>query len=476
MASAASGVATVSPLDILHQRAQELGLDLASKEFAEAMDRADSLARFRDQFLIPRNSDLMHVDPALVVASDPCIYMCGNSLGLQPKQTQVLVMEELNKWARRGVTGHHDDSPRPWVSIDETVTGLCAKVVGARPNEVAIMNTLTVNLHLLMVPFYRPTPTRFKILFEAKSFPSDFYAFKSQAEFHGYNPTDALLQVEPRPGQQCISDDDICRIIEEQGDSIAVVLLSGVQYYNGQFFDIPRITKLAHEKGCTVGFDLAHAAGNIALQLHDWDVDFACWCTYKYLNAGPGGIAGAFVHEKHGALEGRPRFAGWWGVDREKRFTMAHDLDYIPGVQGLQLSNPPVLQTVSLLASLQLFDEATMPALRAKSQLLTSYLEWLLVKHLNVVAAVEGKRTVEIITPEDPARRGAQLSLLFSELIKPVFDELEKRGIVCDMREPNVLRVAPTPMYNTFADAHNFVRLLIDSLVEVRKRQRPHHV
>eukprot|EP00912_Choanoflagellata_sp_UC4_P000808 UC4_evm6s506 len=444
---------------------------LFSRVFAAAMDAKDPLALFRNDFCIPKKGELLDTDSSIqgVDPSDECVYLCGNSLGLQPGETSILVNEELQKWRRRGVVGHFDDSPRPWVSIDEHVVDRSEAIVGAKPGagEVAIMNTLTVNLHLLMVSFYRPTPKRHKILMETKAFPSDFYAIESQIKFHGFDPSKSLLEAVPRPGALIISEDDICKIIEEQGEEIALVIFSGVQFYTGQVFDMKRITAAAHAKGCTVGFDLAHAVGNVELHLHDWDVDFACWCSYKYLNSGPGGIAGAFVHERHATDFERPRFAGWWGHNTKTRFEMEYKFDPMPGAKGYQHSNPPVLQTVSLLASLRIFERTSMSKLREKSKLLTAYLELLIENALDPCA--DGSPACEIISPREPERRGCQLSLLFKRNIKPVFKELEKRGVIGDMREPDVMRIAPTPLYNTFTDVYNFVRLLNESVSAVDK-------
>lgn len=432
--------------------ASQHGLDLHSEAFARLLDSQDALAPLRHQFLVPKIKNLPDVDPTAAASDEDCVYLCGNSLGLQPKETSKLVNEELDKWARRGVIGHFDDSPRPWVSIDQTVVGKSADVVGALATEVAVMNSLTVNLHLLMIPFYQPTTERHKILIESRSFPSDHYAVCSQIALHGFDPKTSLVELAPRPGEHHLRDEDVLAAIRREGCSLALVMLSGVQFYTGQFFDIASITATAHEVGAVAGFDLAHAAGNVALRLHDWDVDFACWCSYKYLNAGPGGIAGAFVHERHSKLPG-PRLAGWWGVEPATRFKMDYDTPFQPGVLGLQLSNPPVLQTVSLLASLNLFAEAGMARLRAKSERLTGYL-------LELLDRVLGDRFFSVITPREPARRGCQLSLLFKQPIRPIFARLEQHGVVCDMREPNVLRVAPVPLYNSFHDVFRFVTLL----------------
>eukprot|EP00051_Salpingoeca_urceolata_P027694 m.482812 g.482812 ORF g.482812 m.482812 type:complete len:521 (+) comp22671_c0_seq1:159-1721(+) len=455
-----------SPMARLQHIATESKLDMDSAAFAKALDTQDKLSALRAEFNFPKNGQLLEADASLVEPEADCVYLCGNSLGLEPKETKTLVVEELDKWARRGVIGHFDDSPRPWVSIDETVVAKSAKIVGALPHEVAIMNTLTVNLHLLMIAFYRPTFKRHKIIMEAKAFPSDFYAVTSQIKQRGFNPDESLVEVGPREGEETIREEDILAAIEEHGDTTALVMFSGVQFYNGQFFDLPAITAKGHAHGCMVGFDLAHAVGNVELKLHEWDVDFACWCTYKYLNSGPGGIAGAFVHDKHNEDTSLPRLTGWWGVDPATRFEMGYDSPLLPGVKGFQLSNPPVLQTVSLLGSLNVFEKTSMQELRAKSELLTAYLEYLLN---SVVFSHDTKlaRPLRIITPTNHARRGCQLSLLFPENVKPIFDELEKRGVVCDKREPNVLRVAPAPMYNSFADVYRFGQLLRDSVQAV---------
>ncbi|EGD75996.1 kynureninase [Salpingoeca rosetta] len=442
-------------MDAVVALAKEQGLELGSEAFAAYLDDHDDLAHFRKEFHVPRMKTLTCVDQSLVDPETECVYLCGNSLGLQPKRTATIVQEELDAWAKGGVTGHFSDGPskRPWVSIDEQVTGKAARVVGAEEDEVAIMNTLTVNLHLLMVPFYTPTPDRYKIIVEAKAFPSDHFAVVSQIEQRGYSAADALVEVRPRDGEHSIRDEDVIAAINEHADTVALVLIGGVHYYTGQFFDLPAIAAAAHAQGAFMGVDLAHAVGNVELRLHDWDIDFACWCTYKYLNSGPGGIAGAFVHEKHNNTK-RPHFAGWWGVRLQERFKMEHDGHFMPGVRGLQLSNPGVLQTVALLGSLEIFDQTSMPDLRKKAKLLTGYLEALLT---NMFSKDDG---FEIITPSDPERRGCQLSVLFGRKIKPVFEQLEKRGVICDMREPNVMRLAPVPLYNSFNDVYRFVQLL----------------
>ncbi|KAJ7389149.1 hypothetical protein OS493_033235 [Desmophyllum pertusum] len=340
----------------------------------------------------------------------------------------------------------------------------------AKDIEVAIMNSLTVNVHLMMVPFYRPTPQRHKILIEAKAFPSDYYAVQSHIRFHGYDPAKAIIEATPREGEELLRTEDILSIIEDQGDAIALVLFSGVQFYTGQYFDMKRITASAQKKGCVVGWDLAHAVGNVELQLHDWNVDFACWCTYKYLNSGPGGIGGAFVHEKHAYNFDLPKFAGWWGHDRTTRFQMTNEFKPIPGVAAFQVSHPSPLQTVSLLGSLNVFAKTSMKKLRAKSDILTAYLELLLLRYYGLVQNDENGNPrnktnvhLSIVTPINPAKRGCQLSVKFSVPIQSVQKELQKRGVVVDTREPHVMRIAPTPLYNSFTDVHRFVTLLGDA-------------
>eukprot|EP00050_Salpingoeca_kvevrii_P004960 m.267047 g.267047 ORF g.267047 m.267047 type:complete len:489 (-) comp11068_c2_seq2:303-1769(-) len=453
--------------ETIQELVKSKGLEVTNPKVAELLDAQDELADLRKEFHVPKNGDLLEVDKSLVKEGDECIYLCGNSLGLEPTGTRKLITEELDKWARRGVTGHFDDSKRPWVSIDADAVEKSAPIVGASPQEISIMNSLTINLHLLMVAFYRPTKSRFKIIMEAKAFPSDFYALCSQARVHDLDPAEAVIQVAPRDGENFIREEDICDTIAKHGDSVAVVVFSGVQFYNGQFFDIPRITKAAHDVGAFAGFDLAHAVGNVVLKLHEWDVDFACWCSYKYLNSGPGGIAGAFIHGKHHDKE-LLKFAGWWGVELDTRFDMEYDARFQPGVRGLQCSNPPVLQVVSLLGSLLVFEKTSMGALRKKSELLTGYLE--LLVHAMVKEMQENnpdKKIVTILTPADPERRGCQLSLLFEEQVETVFQELEKRGVVLDLRKPNVLRVAPVPLYNTFRDVYRFVEYLRAGLSKV---------
>lgn len=434
------------------------GVDISSAEFAADLDSKDPLRSFRDQFLIPHTEDSAKIR----TPGSPCVYLCGNSLGLQPKGAKEAVAEEMTKWEERGVTGHFT-TERPWVSIDETVYQEMARVVGGLPVEVVCMNTLTANLHFLMVPFYRPTKERYKILMEAKSFPSDFFAITSQLHFHGIDPKDGLIEVAPREGESFIRTEDIEAVLAgEEGSKIALVLFSGVQYYTGQAFEIERITKAAHAAGAIAGFDCAHAAGNIDLKLHDWNVDFAVWCTYKYLNSGPGCTGGAFVHERHATDTERPRFAGWWGTDKTNRFKMEHDFRPTPGAFGYQVSNPSVLPLATMRASLDLFESAGMDKLRSKALGLTRYLELLVQKHL--------AEFVTILTPSDMSQRGCQLSLEFSLDLHTVHKRLDSESIIVDVREPSAMRVAPAPMYNSFSDVAEFVRVLTTVLLEEAKK------
>ena len=411
-----------------------------SAEFAAKMDAADGLAGFRPKFLIPKTS-----------SGEDCLYFTGNSLGLQPVTARKYIEEELDDWARLGVEGHLH-ARHPWLPYHEFVTEPLARVVGAKTGEVVAMNSLTVNLHLLMVSFYRPTADRFKIVIEKGAFPSDRYAVVSQLEFHGYSPDDALIELAPREGEATLRTDDILAAIEREGGSIALILMGGVNYYTGQAFDMQAITAAGHKSGCIVGFDLAHATGNLPLQLHDWDVDFAAWCSYKYLNAGPGGIAGIFVHERHSRSFDVPRFAGWWGHEKETRFLMGPNFVPLAGAEGWQLSNPPIFQLAALRASLEIFDEATMPRIREKSEVLTAYLEFLLKQ-------IDTDR-ISLITPGDAADRGCQLSIRVKNADKALFDAVTARGVVADWREPDVIRVAPVPLYNTFGDVYSFAEIL----------------
>ncbi|NUO82039.1 kynureninase [candidate division KSB1 bacterium] len=409
--------------------------------FAREMDAADPLASYRERFLFPKKRD-----------GQECLYFCGNSLGLQPRTAQAYIEQELRDWAELGVEGHFH-AQHPWLSYHEFLTEQTARLVGALPQEVVAMNSLTVNLHLLMLSFYRPTHERHKILIEAHAFPSDQYAVQSQLEFHGYDPRTALLEMPPREGEYDLRTEDIEAFIAREGKSIALIMLGGVNYATGQAFDMKRITAAGHAQGCVVGFDLAHAAGNLILALHDWEVDFAVWCSYKYLNAGPGGIAGCFVHERHGRNFDLPRLAGWWGHNKQTRFLMGPEFEALPGAEGWQLSNPPIFQLAALRAAMDIFDEVGMTALRAKSVLLTGYLEYLLMR--------EPARNFTIITPRDPEQRGAQLSLRMHKNGKTILQRLLGQNVICDWREPDLIRVAPAPLYNSFEEVYRFTEIFL---------------
>jgi kynureninase len=421
------------------------------RDFAAALDREDPLGRFRNEFHIPRSE-----------SGEEEIYFAGNSLGLLPKRTRRYVDEELEKWKRLAVKAHFSGE-NPWMPYHELLAEPMARLVGASPSEVVTMNSLTVNLHLMMTSFYRPTRERHRILIEEHAFPSDDYAVESQAAVHGFDPAEALVRLrsETPTKNPSIDTGEIARVLEREGEWIALVLLPGVQYYTGQAFEIEAITRLAHAKGCIVGWDLAHAAGNLVLRLHDWNADFAVWCTYKYLNSGPGSVGGCFVHERHGHGTSRdlPRFAGWWGHDKESRFRMEPGFRPIPGAEGWQLSNPPILSLAAIRASLDIFVEAGgMEPLREKSLRLTAYLEWLLTREIG--------DPVEILTPADPRQRGCQLSLRVKSKVpgRTVLERLEASGVVCDWREPDVIRVAPVPLYNQYEDVHRFVKILRNAL------------
>ncbi|GAA4350958.1 kynureninase [Hymenobacter saemangeumensis] len=407
----------------------------SSPAFAAEMDAADALASFRAEFHIPPGPD-----------GQPCAYFCGNSLGLLPKAARAAVEQEFADWERLGVEGHfHGTSP--WMHYHETLTGATARLVGAKPIEVVVMNNLTVNLHLLLITFYRPTATRYKILMEGGAFPSDQYALESQARLHGLHPDDAIVELVPRPGEHTLRTEDIEAKIAELGDSLATILLGGVNYYTGQAFDMAAITRAGHAVGALVGFDLAHAAGNLHLELHGWDVDFACWCSYKYLNSGPGGTSGVYIHERFAQRPDLLRLAGWWGHDLSDRFQMKKGFRPMAGAAGWQLSNAQIFPMAIHRVSIAMVDRAGgMTALRRKSEQLTGYLEYL-IEQLGLP-----RTRLEIITPADPAQRGCQLSLLVHERGRELFDFLAARGIIADWREPNVIRLAPVPLYNTFED------------------------
>ncbi|XP_035388622.1 kynureninase isoform X2 [Electrophorus electricus] len=449
---------TGSPREMIETVSEQLGCSATSREVAAHLDLHDDLQHLRQEFLVPTVADLPPSDLTLRDGSEECIYFVGNSLGLQPKNTKKYIDEELEKWAKTGAHGHVMGS-RPWAWAENNLEALMANIVGAKPEEVALMNGLTVNLHLLMLAFYKPTAKRHKILLEDRAFPSDHYAVKSQIQLRGFEPSKSSIFLKPRQGEDTLRTEDILSKIEQEGASIAVVMLSGVQYYTGQLFDMEAITRAGHAQGCYVAFDCAHAVGNVELQLHDWGVDFACWCTYKYMNSGAGGLAGAYVHEKHTDTV-KPALLGWWGHNLKTRFQMTNVMDLQPGVKGYRLSNQPILLVCPLQASLEIFNKTTMTDLRRKSVLLTGYLEYLLQYHYSRDEADPGKPYVRVITPSDPAQRGCQLSLSFSVPIRAVFKELEKRGVACDMREPDILRIAPVPLYNSFTDVHLFISIL----------------
>ncbi len=411
----------------------------ASLEYAQTQDRVDIMYSFRERFLFPQHNE------------QDVRYFCGNSLGLQPKSVSYLMNLELDDWAKHGVEGHFR-ARNPWVSYHSQFSESLAKIVGARPDEVVAMNTLTVNLHLLLLSFYRPHGKRFKIMMEAGAFPSDQYAIETQVRMYGYDPAEAIIEIAPKEGSNIIEEDDIIAAIKDAGRSLAVVMFGGVNYYTGQLFDMKRITEAAQRVGAYAGFDLAHAVGNVPMQLHDWNVDFACWCSYKYLNSGPGGVGGAFVHEHHGNNPKIFKLGGWWGNEEKTRFKMEKGFVPQKGVASWQMSNAPVFNMVAHLASLDIFNKAGIPALREKSLKLTAYMEFLLkqITHLPFT----------IITPEDPTRRGAQLSMLFHERGREVFQALSDNGVIADWREPNVIRIAPVPMYNTFEDCYRFYEIL----------------
>ena len=413
----------------------------SSLSFAKKMDEQDPLKGFREKFLFPD----FH--------KNEVIYFTGNSLGLQPVTTREMILEELDDWGKFGVEGHFM-SRRPWYSYHEQLTELSAYVVGAKPIETVVMHSLTTNIHLLMVSFYQPKGNRTKILCEKKAFPSDQYALMSQLEFHGLNK-DHLIEVGPREGEETIRHEDILRVIEENKDELALVFMGGVNYYTGQFFNLEEITKAGHEAGAIVGFDLAHAAGNVNLSLHDWGIDFATWCSYKYLNSSPGGVSGIYVHERHADNKELKRFAGWWGHDKEQRFLMEDQFVPIKGAEGWQLSNAPVLGMAAHLASLQLFKEAGMERIGSKRDLITAYLEYLILK-----VSSENGDFLKIITPSSIFERGSQLSLVLEKNGKKKFDLLTEQGIIADWREPNVIRIAPAPLYNSFEDCWHFAEVL----------------
>jgi len=408
-------------------------------DFAKELDNNDPLRHFREQFYIP------------FLNGRESVYLTGNSLGLQPRRTQEYIITELEDWANFGVEGHFHAN-NPWVAYHELFPQILTKLTGAYEEELVVMNQLTVNLHLLMTSFYRPSGKRYKIICEAKAFPSDQYAFATQAKLHGFNPDDAVIEVMPEKGSAYISTESIINTIRTHGSETALVLFGGVNYYSGQVFDMEAITKAAHEAGAMCGFDLAHAIGNVPLQLHDWNVDFACWCSYKYLNSGPGGVAGAFIHGNHITNTNIPRLGGWWGHDKNKRFKMEKEFTPMPTAEGWQLSNAPVLSMAAHKASLDVFEEAGLDALFSKAKKLNDYL-------LFTIDTINNKYpepAMDIITPRNNNERGCQVSLVMKRQGREVFESLKKHGVIADWREPDVIRIAPVPLYNSFEDIFHF--------------------
>ena len=414
-----------------------------TREFAQSLDAKDELRNYREEFYFPK------------VNGKQVIYFTGNSLGLQPKRTKAYVDEVMNDWANLAVEGHFY-ADKPWWDYQERFAAPLSEIVGAKPSEVGVMNTLTVNLHLLMVSFYNPTPKKYKIICEEKAFPSDQYMFQSQVKFHGYDPKDAIVEIKRREGEANIRIEDILAKIDEVGSELALVLIGGVNYYTGQVFDMKTITAAGQKHGAYVGWDLAHAAGNIKLELHDWNVDFAAWCSYKYMNSGPGNASGFFVHEKHHNDKELKRFAGWYGHNKERRFKMEPDFDPVHGADGWQVSNLPILSLAPYLASVEMFAEVGMDKLIAKRNLITSYLEFILHE---IDKELEGA-DFEILTPSNQEERGCQLSVYLHGQGRELFDRLMKNGVITDWREPNVIRLAPAPFYCSFEDMYEFGQIL----------------
>lgn len=412
----------------------------ATLAYAKEQDKQDSLQRFREKFYIPKDNQ-----------GNDIVYLCGNSLGLQPKYTQKYIHEELDDWAKLGVEGH-TEAKHPWMPYHEFLANAMAKIVGAKPGEVVMMNTLTTNLHLLMVSFYQPTKTKYKILIESDAFPSDKYAVESQLDFHDFDKKEGLILWKPREGEDLCRFEDLEAIMDDQGDEIALILIGTTNYYTGQSFPIKKITELGHKHKCIVGFDLAHGAGNIQPNLNENGPDFAVWCSYKYLNSGPGSLGGLFVHERHANNPKLKRFTGWWGHNKKTRFNMRQEFDVLPGAEGWQLSNPPILSMAAIRASLDIFEEAGFENILNKQKKLTGYLEFLLHNLKN--------DRISIITPSNQEERGCQLSLAVKNADRSLHDKLNKAGVISDWREPDVIRVAPAPLYNSFEDVYLMVQRL----------------
>lgn len=423
---------------------------LATREFAREQDELDPLKGYRDKFHFPD------------FGRDNAIYLTGHSLGLQPKTAREAIEIELEDWARYGVEGHFEGR-NPWYSYHELLSEPMAGIVGAKPSEVVCMNSLTTNLHLMFVSFYRPSDSRYKIISEGRMFPSDHYLLETQTRFHGYDPDDAIIEISPRDGEGVIREEDILAAINEHADELALVFFGGVNYLTGQLFDMPKITAAAHAVGAIAGFDLAHAAGNVPLSLHDWDVDFAAWCSYKYLNSGPGNVGAIFVHEKHGEDFSLPRFGGWWGHDKNTRFKMESGFKPMPGAEGWQLSNAPIFGMAVVKSSLDIFTEAGMSALRQKSEKLTGYLEFI----INELATEFSDAGISIITSPVARERGSQLSLNIAGRDREFFDKMTARGVIADFREPCIIRLAPVPLYNSFEDVYSCGEVLRQVLADV---------
>ncbi len=419
----------------------------STQAFARASDAADPLQPWRERFHFPS------------LGTPEMVYFSGHSLGLQPKTVRAAVELELDEWATYGVDGHFH-STNPWYSYHELLTPPMAALVGAKESEVVCMNSLTTNIHLLFVSFYRPTPERYKIISEAKMFPSDRYLLETQAQFHGFDPDDAIIEVSPREGEFLIREEDILTTIKANADELALVFFGGVNYFTGQLFDMARLTEAAHEVGAIAGFDLAHAAGNVPMALHDWDVDFAAWCSYKYLNSSPGNAGAIFVHERHGKRFDLPRFGGWWGHDKATRFRMEPGFQPMAGAEGWQLSNAPILGMSAMKASLELFAEVGIAALREKSEKLTGYLEYTIDRLAAEFPAAE----ISVITPRDPEQRGCQISMSCAGRERQLYDQLLAAGVIADFREPCIIRMAPVPFYNSFEDVYTFGQVMRELL------------
>ncbi|MEO6820182.1 MAG: kynureninase [Ginsengibacter sp.] len=416
-------------------------------EFAQQLDKEDPLKKYREQFYIP------------IVHGKESIYFNGNSLGLQPKSAQDAVLNEMEDWANFGGEGHWN-ARHPWIKYHDMFPSLVAPIVGALPEEIAVMNNLTVNLHLLLASFYRPTRERFKIIVEEKGFPSDQYAITSHIQLAGLSVEDTLIEVKPREGEHCIRNEDVIKAIKDSGDSLALVIIGGVNYYTGQVFDMKSITAAAHEVGAKCGFDLAHAAGNIELHLHDWDVDFACWCTYKYLNSSPGGVGGAFINKRYHTDKDVLRMAGWWGNNKESRFDMEKNFDPIPSAEGWMVSCTPLLPMAVHKAALDMFAQIGFKRIVEKGKNLSAYLLYV----LNDINEGAAKKVIEVITPTNEDEHGCQVSMLMLENGKHIFDILHKNSVIADWREPNVIRIAPVPLYNKYEDVYTFGQIIKNAL------------